>query len=136
LRNDVAIRCEDVVKTYPTAAGEVRALRGVTASFRRGAVSAVVGPTGSGKSSLLRLLCGLDRPTTGSVLVDGLPVHRAGSRALRRLRRRVVGYVFQRPSDNFLPYLTVSEHLARAAGGAPAGAPRPPGRGPRGSLNI
>ena len=125
MRNDVAIRCEDVVKTYPTAAGEVLALRGVTASFRRGTVSAVVGPTGSGKSSLLRLLCGLDRPTAGSVLVDDFPVHRAGPRTLRRLRRRVVGYVFQRPSDNFLPYLTVNEHLTRAARGAPAGGPGP-----------
>jgi putative ABC transport system ATP-binding protein len=125
LRSDVALRCDDVVKTYPTAAGEVRALRGVTASFRRGTVSAVVGPTGSGKSSLLRLLCGLDRPTSGSILVGDLPVHRATSRTLRGLRRRVVGYVFQRPSDNFLPYLTVNEHLIRAVRGAPAGAPEP-----------
>jgi putative ABC transport system ATP-binding protein len=124
LRSDeVALWCEDVVKTYPTAAGEVRALRGVTAAFRRGAVSALVGPSGSGKSSLLRLLCGLDKPTAGTVYVGEVPVHRATSRRIRRMRRRVVGYMFQRPSDNFLPYLTVREHLARARMGASAHTP-------------
>ncbi|HEX2026041.1 MAG TPA: ATP-binding cassette domain-containing protein [Actinomycetota bacterium] len=106
--------CESVVKTYRTATSEVRALRGVSTEFPRGALTAVVGPSGSGKSSLLRLLCGLDRPNAGSVFVEGLAVHRASGRTLRALRRTGVGYVFQRPSDNFLPYLTVEEHLERA----------------------
>ncbi|HKX25338.1 MAG TPA: ATP-binding cassette domain-containing protein, partial [Actinomycetota bacterium] len=109
--------CQGVVKTYRTAASEVRALRGVSAEFHRGALTAVVGPSGSGKSSLLRLLCGLDRPTSGSVFVEGAAVHRESGRALRRLRRDTIGYVFQRPSDNFFPYLTVEEHLRRAAMG-------------------
>jgi ABC-type lipoprotein export system ATPase subunit len=111
----VAARCEGLVKTYRTATGEVRALRGVTTEFRRGVLTAVVGPSGSGKSSLLRLLCGLDRPTMGSVHVEGTPVHRASGRALRALRRQTIGYVFQRPSDNFFPYLTVADHLRRSA---------------------
>lgn len=109
--------CESVVRTYRTATSEVRALRGVTTEFRRGALTTVVGPSGSGKSSLLRLLCGLDRPTSGSVHVEGTALHRASGRALRSLRRDTVGYVFQRPSDNFLPYLTVEEHLRRAVRG-------------------
>jgi ABC-type lipoprotein export system ATPase subunit len=111
----VAARCEGLVKTYRTATGEVRALRGVTTEFRRGVLTAVVGPSGSGKSSLLRLLCGLDRPTTGSIHVEGTPVHRASGRALRAIRRQTIGYLFQRPSDNFLPYLTVEAHLRRSA---------------------
>jgi putative ABC transport system ATP-binding protein len=118
LRSDGrAAWCQGVVKTYRTAASEVRALRGVSAEFHRGALTAVVGPSGSGKSSLLRVLCGLDRPTSGSVFVEGAAVHRESGRALRRLRRDTIGYVFQRPSDNFFPYLTVEEHLRRAAMG-------------------
>ncbi len=102
----------------PTAppSGEVRALRGVSASFPPAALVAVAGPSGSGKSSLLRLIAGMDRPTSGSV-IGRRHVDRRRLRPHRRrhLRRDRVGYVFQRPSDNFLPYLTVGEHLARVA---------------------
>ncbi len=108
-------RCVDVVKTYRTPTSEVRALAGVTASFSAATLSSVVGPSGSGKSTLLRLLGGLDRPDSGSVEVSGTRVERASGIRLRRLRRRHVGFVFQRPSDNFLPYLTVGEHLRLAA---------------------
>ena len=110
-----AVRCWDVVKTYRTASGEVRALRGVSVSFPPAALVAVAGPSGSGKSSLLRLIAGMDRPTSGSVMVAGTSIGGASARTRRRMRRERVGYVFQRPSDNFLPYLTVGEHLARVA---------------------
>jgi ABC-type lipoprotein export system ATPase subunit len=103
------------VKTYRTATGEVRALRGVDAAFPSGVLAAVAGPSGSGKSSLLRLIAGMDRPTAGSVVVAGVAVDRASTSVRRRLRRERVGYVFQRPSDNFLPHLTVGEHLERVA---------------------
>jgi ABC-type lipoprotein export system ATPase subunit len=112
----VAVECRDVVKTYRTASGEVRALRGVTASMPTRALTAVVGPSGSGKSTLLRLLAGLDRPTSGSVTVLGTDIGTASGRGLRLLRGRQVGYVFQRPSDNFLPHLTVAEHVRLVAG--------------------
>lgn len=114
-----AARVDDVTKTYRTPAAEVRALARVTAQFPRAALTAVVGPSGSGKSSLLRLLVGMDRPSGGDVVVGGLALHRAGARQLRHLRRRTVGYVFQRPSDNFISYLTVEEHLRMAAAGGP-----------------
>ena len=109
------VRCDDVVKTYRTPTGEVRALRGVDASFPSAALVAVAGPSGSGKSSLLRLIAGMDRPTSGSVVVSGVSIGAASTRTRRRLRRERVGYVFQRPSDNFLPHLSVGEHLARVA---------------------
>ncbi|HJS26097.1 MAG TPA: ATP-binding cassette domain-containing protein [Actinomycetota bacterium] len=112
----VAARCEGLVKTYRTASGEVRALRGVTAEFPAGSLVAVVGPSGSGKSSLLRLIAGLDRPNDGSLLVERTAVHDASARELRRFRRTTVGYLFQRPSDNFLPHLSVREHLRVATG--------------------
>lgn len=66
-----AVRLHAVVRTYRTPTGEVRALRDVSAELPAGVVSAVVGPSGSGKSSLLRLIAGLDRPTEGSVRVHG-----------------------------------------------------------------
>ena len=65
----VPARCVDLVKTYRTPTGAVHALRGVTLSFAPGALTAVVGPSGSGKSSLLRVLTGIDRATSGDVWV-------------------------------------------------------------------
>jgi putative ABC transport system ATP-binding protein len=109
-------RCDRVAKIFRSSTGEVRALREVSAGFAVGAFSVVAGPSGSGKSSLLRLLAGLDRPTKGSVRVDDVEISTARSGVLRSLRRRTVGYVFQRPSDNFLPHLTVEEQLLRAGG--------------------
>ncbi len=113
---EVAARCDDLVKTYRTASGEVRALKGLSAEVPASALLAVVGPSGSGKSSLLRLIAGLDRPTSGTLVVEGTSVHDASARTLRRFRRATVGYLFQRPSDNFLPHLTVGEHLRLARG--------------------
>ena len=103
------------MKTYATASEQVQALRGVDLSFRRGALAAVVGASGSGKSSLLRLLAGLDLPTSGKVLVNGLNLAAMSPRRLRAVRSSTVGFVFQRPSDNFVPYLTVDEHMRLAA---------------------
>jgi putative ABC transport system ATP-binding protein len=111
----VPARCVDLVKTYRTPTGAVHALRGVTLGFAPGKLTAVVGPSGSGKSSLLRVLTGIDRATSGDVWVGPRNVARASARGLRRLRRDVVGYIFQRPSDNFLPNLTIGEHLKLAA---------------------
>ena len=120
--NDVV--CEGLVKEYATATGTVRALKGVDAAFPAGRVTAVVGPSGSGKSSLLRILACVDRPTAGSVRVGGTDVAALGARGRRRVRRRLIGYVFQQPGDNLLPYLTAREQLdlaARLRGGQRAG---------------
>jgi putative ABC transport system ATP-binding protein len=108
----------EVEKTYRLPTGEVRALQGVSWEFPRGSLTVVAGPSGSGKSSLLRLMAGLDRPTKGSVVVDGMRLEVAKPRALRALRRGTVGYVFQRPSDNFYPQLTLGDHLRVAQAGA------------------
>ena len=118
---DAVAQCRSLVRTYTTASGRVDALKGVDIDIERAAITAVVGPSGSGKSSLLRILAGLDRPTNGSALVGETDVGAARPRGLRALRRNV-GYVFQRPSDNLISYLTLSEHLqmsARLRGVAP-----------------
>jgi putative ABC transport system ATP-binding protein len=109
----VAARCDRVTKVYQTGSSRVTALREVTAEFRAGALTVVAGPSGSGKSSLLRLVSGMDVPSDGRLWIGDVPVHGAPPRTLRTLRRRV-GYVFQRGSENYVPYLTLGEHLRMA----------------------
>jgi putative ABC transport system ATP-binding protein/macrolide transport system ATP-binding/permease protein len=110
-----------VGKTYRTATESVPALVDVTLSIPRAQVTVVVGPSGSGKSSLLRLLACIDSPDTGSVTVAGQQVDRLRPRARRRLRQRQVAYLFQRPGENLLPYLdaVAQIRLAAALRGAP-----------------
>ncbi len=111
------------MKVYQGPAGEVSALKGVDVELPASAVTALVGPSGSGKSTLLRILAGFDRPTAGSVVIGGVETNGLRPSALRALRRRTIGYVFQRPAENLVSYLTVRQHLRQAArlGGASAG---------------
>lgn len=120
---EVAARVIDLVKIYRTETARVHALQGIDADFPAGAVTAVVGPSGSGKSSLLRLLAGVDRPTSGTVEVGGRDLSSLKARELRKIRRGTVGYVFQRPSDNFVSYLTVWEHMQLAERSRTHGSP-------------
>jgi putative ABC transport system ATP-binding protein len=113
--------CRGVGKTYRTATESVPALVDVTLSIPRARVTVVVGPSGSGKSSLLRLLACIDSPDTGEVLIAGQRVDRLRPRARRRLRQRQVAYLFQRPGENLLPYLDAvgQVRLAASLRGAP-----------------
>lgn len=106
--------CEGVHRIYRTVSGEVHALRGVDVTIPKGRLTAVAGPSGSGKSSLLRILAGLDAPTAGTVLIGGIATAGLRGRDLRRLRRRHLGYVFQRPSHNLVAQLTARQHLEHA----------------------
>jgi putative ABC transport system ATP-binding protein len=113
--------CRGVGKTYRTSTESVPALVDVTLSIPRARVTVVVGPSGSGKSSLLRLLACIDSPDTGEVLIAGQRVDRLRPRARRRLRQRQVAYLFQRPGENLLPYLDAvgQVRLAASLRGAP-----------------
>ncbi len=111
----LAASCTAVVKTYRTVDEEVAALRGVDKDFPAGRVTVIVGPSGSGKSSLLRILACVDRPTEGFVRIGGADVSELRTRERRRIRRRSVGYLFQDPIDNLVEYLSVTEQLRLAA---------------------
>lgn len=112
------LRCDHLVRFYDTPSGRVQAVRGVDLEFAPGVRAAVVGPSGSGKSSLLRMLAGLDRPTAGSVVLDGVELWRLRERARARLRATTLSHVYQRPSDNLFGHLTAAMQLERLA---PAG---------------
>jgi len=92
-------------------AGEaaVDALRDVSVEFPAGAFAAIMGPSGSGKSTLMHILAGLDKPSEGSVKIDGTEITNLGDDALTRLRRDHIGFVFQ--FFNLLPMLTARENI-------------------------
>ena len=104
-----------VTKTYETALRSTRALDEVSAAFHGDRLTVIAGPSGSGKSTLLRILAGLDVPTEGDVTVCGTALAGLGPRGRRRLRRTRVAFLFQRPSDNLVSYLTAEQHLRLAA---------------------
>ncbi|ADD41121.1 ABC transporter ATP-binding protein [Stackebrandtia nassauensis] len=99
-----------VHRTHGRGETAVRALRGVDMSVGPGELVAVMGPSGSGKSTLLNIAGGLDMPTSGEVSVDDTPLASLPKRALSRLRRRSIGYVFQ--NFNLVPSLTAIENVA------------------------
>ena len=96
-------------KTYGSGETEVRALDGVDLTVEKGEFAAVVGTSGSGKSTLLHMLGGLDRPTSGSVTVDGKDIFSLKDEALTIFRRRKIGFVFQ--NYNLVPVLSVYENI-------------------------
>ena len=96
-------------KHYGSGEAEVRALDGVDLRVEKGEFAAVVGTSGSGKSTLLHMLGGLDRPTSGSVTVDGRDIFSLKDEALTIFRRRKIGFVFQ--NYNLVPVLNVYENI-------------------------
>ncbi len=103
------LETKDLRKVYGTGDTAVRALDGVDLTIEHGEFVAIVGTSGSGKSTLLHMLGGLDRPTSGSVFVDGKDIFSLKDEALTIFRRRKIGFVFQ--SYNLVPVLNVQENI-------------------------
>jgi putative ABC transport system ATP-binding protein len=106
---DPIVTATDVHRRYGEGDAAVDALDGVTVSFERGRFSAIMGPSGSGKSTLMHILAGLDRPTSGSVVLDGTDITGLDDGDLTKLRRDKLGFVFQ--FFNLIPVLTAEENV-------------------------
>ena len=99
----------DLARRYGAGDTAVDALRGVSLAIPRGHMTAVMGPSGSGKSTLMHILAGLDRPTAGTVAIDGIDITTLKDNDLTKLRRRHIGFVFQ--FFNLLPMLSAEENI-------------------------
>jgi ABC-type lipoprotein export system ATPase subunit len=98
------IECRRIVKAYKIESHEIVALRGIDFDMEKGEMVAIIGPSGAGKSSLLNLLGGLDTPTAGSLMVDGLNLLSLNSKALADYRLHRVGFLWQNVERNLLPH--------------------------------
>ena len=105
------VRCDNLIKIYKIADLEVVALQGLNLELARGEIMALVGPSGVGKSTLLNVIGGLDTPSAGSVLVAGWDLLMMDDQERVNYKRQVVGFVWQQPSRNLLPYLSARENV-------------------------
>src|SRR5687767_11018867 len=103
------VAAADLTRRYGAGETAVDALRGVSLEIPRGHLTAVMGPSGSGKSTLMHILAGLDKPTGGSVEIDGTELTTLKDNDLTRLRRNHIGFVFQ--FFNLLPMLSAEENI-------------------------
>src|SRR3954454_98642 len=106
---DAIVSANDVTRRYGEGDAAVDALRGVSVDFPAGGFTAIMGPSGSGKSTLMHVLAGLDKPTSGTVMIDGVDLSTLDDKHLTELRRDKVGFIFQ--SFNLLPVLTAQENI-------------------------
>jgi putative ABC transport system ATP-binding protein len=107
--NGAVVRATDLSRRFGEGETAVDALSGVSLDVTRGNLTTVMGPSGSGKSTLMHILAGLDRPTSGSVTIDGTEITTLGDTDLTKLRREHIGFIFQ--FFNLLPMLTAEENI-------------------------
>ena len=103
------VELTDITKRYHVGDQDIYALNGVTLSIEAGEFLAIIGPSGSGKSTLMHLLGCLDTPSSGTMIIDGVDVSRAGSDRLSKMRNETIGFVFQ--SFNLLPKVDVLRNV-------------------------
>ena len=106
---EYSVRLENLCKVYEMGDQKVHALAGVSAGFEKGSFWAIMGASGSGKSTMLNILGCLDRPTTGAYFLDGRDVSALDDDALSDIRLKYIGFIFQ--SFNLIPQLTVAENI-------------------------
>jgi putative ABC transport system ATP-binding protein len=108
-KNGAVVAADGVTRRYGEGETAVDALRGVSLDVAQGHLTAVMGPSGSGKSTLMHILAGLDKPTSGTVEIEGIEITSLKDTDLTKLRRQHIGFVFQ--FFNLLPMLTAEENI-------------------------
>ncbi len=108
---NVMVQCENLVKIYKTKDVEVMALQGLDLTVERGELMGIVGASGSGKSTLLNMLGALDKPSAGSLYVDGKDLLKFDEEDLIKYKRETVGFVWQNNARNLIPYLTAIQNV-------------------------
>lgn len=110
MAEDIII-CENLVKIYKTKDLEVLALQGLELNVAAGELMAIIGNSGSGKSTFLNMLGGLDRPSAGRLIVDGKDLFKLNAHELADYKRKTVGFVWQNNARNLVPYLTALQNV-------------------------
>ncbi|MGN0315059.1 MAG: ATP-binding cassette domain-containing protein [Fusicatenibacter sp.] len=105
------IECDNLVKIYKTKDIEVMALQGLDITINQGELMAIIGNSGSGKSTFLNMIGGLDRPSAGRLIVDGRDLFKMNEQELVEYKRKTVGFVWQNHARNLLPYLTAWQNV-------------------------
>jgi ABC-type lipoprotein export system ATPase subunit len=105
------IKCDNLVKIYKTEETEVMALQGLDMEIQEKELMAIVGSSGSGKTTFLNMLGALDRPTAGKLFVDGKDLYKLSPKEVVEYKRKTVGFVWQNSGRNLLPYLTASQNV-------------------------
>ena len=103
------VQANEITRVYGEGETAVHALNGCSVTVTHGELTAVMGPSGSGKSTMMHILAGLDRPTSGNVLIEGSDITRLNDNELTKLRRQHIGFIFQ--FFNLLPMLTAEENI-------------------------
>ncbi len=109
--NRAMIECDNLVKIYKTKDIEVLALQGLEVRIDQGELMAIIGNSGSGKSTFLNMIGGLDRPSAGRLIVDGKDLFKLNEKELVEYKRNTVGFVWQNNARNLLPYLTAWQNV-------------------------
>lgn len=110
VQEDIIV-CENLVKIYKTKELEVLALQGLELTIKAGELMAIIGNSGSGKSTFLNMIGGLDRPSAGKLIVDGKDLFKLSEKELVDYKRKTVGFVWQNNARNLVPYLTALQNV-------------------------
>ncbi len=110
-KESLMIQCDNLVKIYKTRDSEVLALQGLDMNVASGELMAIVGKSGSGKSTFLNMIGGLDKPSAGKLFVDGKDLFKMNRQSLIEYKKRTVGFVWQNNARNLFPYLNAIQNI-------------------------